>query len=103
MWILYTVIAMIAYGIGEYTSKKYTDTGNTKFILLSFIFFNIMTSMWLPALQQKSHLIMLSTSWLVFELIVALMVGLFILGEKLNPYNIGGLILAIVAIYLLSK
>lgn len=94
---------MIFYGLAEFLSKKYANTCNYKFALASILAYVVVSVLWLPSLQAKNSLAILSTVWTILYTIIGVFIGIFIFKEQLNAYNYVGIILALIALYFLCK
>ena len=100
IWMLMSV-SFFTYG--EFLSKKFANNPNLNVMLYAILIYAIGSIFWFPAILQKNHLTILGTIWLLFGLLGTIFVGLVIYQEKVNSYNIAGIILAIIAMFLLQK
>jgi len=101
--IILTAIAMLFYAAGEILSKNYANTGGFKFALFALLMYTIVCVLWLPTLQQKNSLTIMSTIWNVFYGVIGVILGIFVFKEHVNTYNYIGLFLALSSLYFLCK
>jgi multidrug transporter EmrE-like cation transporter len=102
VWI-YVVAAMLFYGLGEWSSKLYASTQRYSYAALAMLGYMINALLFLPALTRWNSLAILGTIWNIGYLIITLALGLLVFQERLEPRQVVGLLLGIVAVCLLSK
>ena len=98
-WLLLSVVFFAA---GEYFSKKFALGPSLKFVALILSAYILGTLAWLPSILQKNQLSVSGTVWSVLSVLATIGIGLLIFKERLDVLQIIGLILAIVALALLS-
>jgi len=102
LWIVYSLIAFFFYGWAEYFSKLYADTSKIKNLFLALFLYMLTTILWFPSLKNNNHLILMTTLWTIFYVILGLVVGL-IFHEKLTATQWIGLGMAILSIILITR
>ena len=98
-WLLASVIL---FGFGEYFSKHWAtqpDFWRAFWALLAYIL-GILT--WLPVLLHKNHLSTMGTAWLALGVVATIGIGLFVFHEKITFLQWLGVVLALIAVGLLS-
>lgn len=96
------IVSMIFYGLGEYFSKGFANTGSSKSVVFALLSYLAGAATWLPALKRFNSLSVLGTIWNVGYIIISIVLGVVVFGEVLTTLQIIGLILGIAAIICLS-
>jgi multidrug transporter EmrE-like cation transporter len=99
-WLL---ISMVFYAGGEFFSKKFALVPKVSFVIFLLLFYSLGALSWIVALHGKDELADVGVMWAVMSMLVTVSIGIFIFRERLNAAGIIGIILAAVAIVLLSR
>jgi multidrug transporter EmrE-like cation transporter len=101
-YIFWLIVSTLFFAVGEFLSKKFAlaPRGSIVIWLVVIDVFSILT--WLPAILQKNQLSIVGTIWSVLSLLLTVLIGIVIFGEKLNYLSIAGIFAAVVAIVLLT-
>jgi len=83
-------------------SKKWGMNPGWFFAIFIALVYGIGSMFWLPYLLYKNELAIRGTIWSVVSLVVTVMLGVLIFHEKISLVQIVGLLLAFVAVALLS-
>lgn len=102
-WIIFTILALVSYGVGEYYSKIYADTWSKQKFILAMIFYMITTALWFPSLKDNNHLILMTTIWTLGYVVVGCAVGLIAFQESLSAAQWTGLAMAVLSIILMTR
>jgi multidrug transporter EmrE-like cation transporter len=99
---IWLIVSGIFFAAGEFLSKKFAL--EPSWVYLSFTLFAYIVSvlLWFPALIQKNQLSTTGVLWSVISLLMTVLIGLLIFGEKPNLIGVIGIIVAFVAVFLLS-
>ena len=97
-----TLLGMIAYAVGEYLSKRYAMQPTWALYCSSIIAYVFTTIAWLPLILRTNTLAVTSTIWNIGYFIVSIALGILVFGEKMSPTQIVGLVLAAIAVAMLS-
>ena len=92
----------IFFAVGEFLSKKFALSPRFLDVILVLIVYSFGVLAWLPAILQKNSLSIVGTMWSVLSLLTTILIGILIFKEKLSMVGIAGMIMAIIAIILLS-
>jgi multidrug transporter EmrE-like cation transporter len=96
------VISGIFFAASEFMSKEFV-LAPSYFYLISILIVDIVSILaWLPALMQKNQLSITGALWSVISLLITVLLGILIFGERPNLVGIIGIIFAFVAVFLLS-
>ena len=57
---------------------------------------------WIPAIMEQHQLSIIGTLWSVISLVLTVLIGVLVFGEKLNALGITGIIFAFISVVLLS-
>lgn len=101
-YIVWLVISALFFAIGEFLSKKFAFNPKFFYVIMIVIIYSFSTLAWLPAILQKNSLSITGTIWSVLSLLVTILIGVLIFGERLSIIGIIGIIMAVIAIVLLS-
>ena len=101
-YIFWLIGSIIFFGMGEFLSKKFALNPKWIFVIGIIITYSIGVLFWLPAILQKNQLSIIGTMWSILSLLITVLIGLLIFGEKLNTLGIIGIILAFVTTIILS-
>jgi len=99
IWLL---LSTAFFAWGEYLSKKWGMNPGWFFAIFIALVYGIGSMFWLPYLLYKNELAIRGTIWSVVSLVVTVMLGVLIFHEKISLVQIVGLLLAFVAVALLS-
>jgi len=100
--IVWFLVSMAAYGVGEYLSKKYSLAPSTSLFLWAVVFYAFTAAAWLPAIRIVQKLAVLGTVWAVAYAIVSVVIGVWMFEERLTAIHVAGIVLGIFATVLLS-
>jgi drug/metabolite transporter (DMT)-like permease len=100
-WIIYTIIAMIFYTIGEYYSKIYANTGRNLVLFFALLAYMFTTCFWFPSLKNNNQLIIMTVIWDIAYILVGFVLGFFVFHEVLSVRQWIGVGLSIISISLL--
>jgi multidrug transporter EmrE-like cation transporter len=95
--ILYTAVALIFYGCGEYYSKVFANNSKISYGVIATLCYVVTCVLWLPVLRINNSLSVMTTLWTVFYVLIAVVVGVFLFQESLSMFNVVGIVLAVVA------
>src|SRR5262245_30125429 len=100
--IAWLIIAGVLFAAGEFFSKKFTlfPSWPVLFVVMSLYFVAALT--WLPARRQKNELSITGALWSVISLLMTVLIGLLIFGERPSNIGMAGILAALVAVFLLS-
>jgi len=101
-YIVWLVGSAIFFAVGEFLSKKFALNPKFLYIILILIIYSFGVLAWLPAILQRNSLSIVGTMWSVLSLLTTILIGVLIFGEKLSLLGIAGIIMAVLAIVLLS-
>lgn len=101
-YIVWLVISAVFFAVGEFLSKKFALGPKLIYVLFILIAYSLGTLAWLPAILQKNSLSVVGTIWSVLTLATTVLIGILIFGEKVSTLGIIGIILAVIAVILLS-
>jgi multidrug transporter EmrE-like cation transporter len=96
--IIATIIALIPI----YLIKKYIMTNNKNFIYLTFIFYILLTICYIK-IFRLGEISSLYTILQISQIVIVVLGGLILFGEKITKNKILGVILSIIAIIFLLK
>ena len=99
VWLL---ISAIFFAVGEYLSKKFAIQPGWKNLIMVCSAYLLGTLAWLPAIMKTNQLASTGTAWLLLSLMATLAIGLGIFHEKVNSYQVAGIVLAVIALILLN-
>lgn len=95
--ILIFLIAMIAYGFGEYTSKLFSLNPSIKLVILTILLYIVPNICWFPLILWFKKLTIIGSLWNLGYVLITLFVGFFIFHEVVTTIQMIGIILAIIA------
>jgi multidrug transporter EmrE-like cation transporter len=101
-YIVWLVVSAIFFAVGEFLSKKFALSPRFLYVILILIIYSLGVLAWLPAILQRNSLSIVGTIWSVLSLLTTILIGVLIFGEKLSTLGIVGIIMAMLAIILLS-
>jgi multidrug transporter EmrE-like cation transporter len=103
---LYSVLCLIpsiiVYTLGEYYSKVWANKPTILGCVPVLICYGISGLLWLPALYYKNHLLILGFIWALLAAVATVLVSICFFGEPATPRQCLGLVLALVAVILLT-
>jgi multidrug transporter EmrE-like cation transporter len=101
-YIIWLIVSAIFFAVGEFLSKKFALSPKFLYVILILIIYSFGVLAWLPAILQKNSLSIVGTMWSVLSLLTTILIGILIFKEKLSIAGIAGMVMAIIAIILLS-
>lgn len=96
------VISALFFAVGEFLSKKFALSPSWIYVGLILVAYGLGVMAWLPAMLQKNNLAIVGAIWSVMSLAATVSIGVLVFGESLSAANVGGIIAAFVAVFLLS-
>ena len=100
---LVLVLSGIFQAAGEYFSKLWGLQPGWKFGVLAVAAYAISSTIWLPALLYRNQLSTIGVAWDLIAICATLGLGLFVFHEVLTARQWAGLVLALVALWLLIR
>jgi len=100
--IVWLLISATFFALGEYLSKIWGNGPSIHLAFLVVIAYALGSLSWLPALLHKNQLAIMGTLWLLLAILVTITLGIFVFHEKINTFQVIGVILAIIAMVLLN-
>lgn len=100
--ILWLLLSVAFFGIGEYLSKKFAISPSINLILCIVPMYALGSLAWLPAIHRGKILSTVGTMWNLLSMVITLIVGLIIFKETLTTTQFIGLAFAFIAIILMS-
>ena len=101
-YIIWLAVSALFFATGEFLSKKFALNPNITLVVMILLVYSVSVLLWLPAILQKNQLSVVGTIWSVLSLLITVLIGVLIFGEKLSFTGLIGIILAFVAIIFLS-
>jgi drug/metabolite transporter (DMT)-like permease len=101
LWIICFLSSALLYGIAEYLSKMYANTGGSLSLCSAFILYCIISALWFPALRQHNQLAVMTVIWTMMYIIVGSFVGVAFCHEKLTVMQWIGIVFAVISSILL--
>ena len=101
-YIIWLIFSALFFAFAEFLSKKFALTPKFSLAALVIVVDMCSTALWLPAMLQKNSLSITGTMWSILSLVLTVLIGILIFGEKLSTLNTIGIVVAFVAIILLS-
>lgn len=101
-WLWWLLVLVAFELLADIFARQFGTTGKVIFGVLSILGYVLANLAWLFSLRQGAQL---STGSVLFSALSgagAVAIGLFVYHEKVNPYQVIGLILGLVAIVFLS-
>lgn len=101
----FVIVAMAAVIvlIGDYFSKMWTVTKNTKHVLIAYASYCLVSVLWLCLLNENKDLGKSSVLWIIGGMLASVSLGIFVFGESLSWQNKTGILLSILGIILVSR
>jgi len=99
VWLL---LAAAFFAAGEYLSKRWGMHPSLPFAFFVVGVYALGTFAWLPALLHKNQLAIMGTAWLLLAMAATITIGVLVFHEPLNLRQGIGVVLAAVALVLLS-
>lgn len=99
---LWLGLSMCCFACGEIMSKKFANTRLYRFAFLNCLASVLSTIAWLPAITKHNILSVVGTIWSLLSVVITVVVGLVLFHEPITLCRVIGLILAFIAIVLLS-
>lgn len=97
-WMLALMCCWIGcYGTGEYLSKIWTRQPSVWLAAIIAGVYSLGVIGWLPALLYHGQLSALSTVFSALGIVVAVLLGVIVFGETLQPRQLVGIVLAVLA------
>ncbi len=101
-YIIWLIVSALFFAIGEFLSKKFALSPKSLYAILILLVYSLGVLAWLPAILQKNSLSITGTIWSVLSLLTTILIGVLIFKEKLSIIGIAGIVVAVIAILLLS-
>jgi len=101
-YIIWLIFSSVFFAAGEFFSKKFALNPNWVLVVIIIFVYSVSVLLWLPAILQKNQLSVVGVLWSVLSLLITVLIGTIIFGEKLNLFGILGIIFAIISTILLS-
>ncbi len=99
---IWLTASVLFFAIGEFLSKKFALHPHAPDIIYILIVYTLGALAWLPALMQRNQLSIIGTMWSVSSLVTTVLIGIVLFGEKISTMSIAGIVVAFIAIILLS-
>jgi len=96
------VISGALFATGEFLSKKFALAPSWPHLGVALLFYLFATLAWFPALMQKNQLSTTGALWSVISVLMTVLIGVFLFGEKPGMVGVAGIIVAFIAVFLLS-
>lgn len=100
--LFWIAVSILFETIGDYFAKVMTMQHTFFNVSSMFIFYNLMLIAWYFAMKQSGELAITGTVWLLSGQLAVVILGVFYFKEQINSYQIAGLILALIAMLLLT-
>ena len=101
-YLVWLVISSVFFAWGEYFSKRFGLTPSVHLVLMIFLVNAFCTLTWLVAIVQRNELGVVGVIWSVLSMLVTVLVGVIVFGERPSIVGIAGIIMAMIAVVLLS-
>lgn len=101
-YLIWLIISATFFALGEFLSKKFALQPKFIYVIYILIVYSIETLTWLPAILAKNQLSVVGTIWSVLSLLMTVLIGLVVFGEKINCVEAAGIVVAFIAVFLLS-
>ncbi|MGH7141835.1 MAG: hypothetical protein ACREGH_04370 [Minisyncoccia bacterium] len=95
-------ISTIFFAGGEYLSKRFALHPGVILALYILCVYALSTLTWLPAIFEEQKLAVIGTIWIIIGLAADLFIGLVMFHEKLDHWQVLGLVFGAVGVVLLS-
>jgi len=99
---VWLIASALFYAWGEYISKLWGYHPSWGLTFAAFAIYGIGTFLWLPVLLHRNEIAVMGTMFLILALVATIAVGFLVFREAVEPRQIVGLVLAFVALVLLS-
>ena len=101
-YIVWLIASSLFFATGEFLSKKFALSQNLVLVIMIIVAYSISVLLWLPAILQKNQLSIVGVMWPVLSLLITILIGTIIFGEKLSLFGVLGITFAIISTILLS-
>ncbi|MDP3883290.1 MAG: hypothetical protein Q8Q48_04555 [Candidatus Staskawiczbacteria bacterium] len=101
-YIIWLLLSSLFFAAGEFLSKKFALNPSLVLVVFIIVVYSVSVLLWLPAILQKNQLSVVGVMWSVLSLLITVLIGTIIFGEKLNLFGILGIIFAFISTILLS-
>ena len=101
-YIVWLILSAVFFAGGEFLSKKFALKPSVILVVCILLVYSVGILFWLPAILQKNQLSVVGTLWSVLSLLITILMGVIVFGEKISFTGIIGIIFAFVSIILLS-
>jgi len=101
-YIIWLIVSALFFAVGEFLSKKFALNPSLVLVIMIIVVYSVSVLLWLPAILQKNQLSVVGVMWSVLSLLITILIGVIIFGEKLNLLSTLGIIFAIISTILLS-
>jgi len=99
--IIWLLLSGVLNASGEYLSKLWGKNPSWKLAVLVALVYALSSIVWLPALLHKNQLSTMGIAWLLIAVVLTLFLGIVVFSEHLTGMQWVGVVLAIVALFLL--
>lgn len=99
---VWLVVSGIFFAAGEFLSKKFALEPSWLYLGVTLFAYLVSILMWFPALIQKNQLSTTGVLWSVISLLMTVLIGIVVFGEKPGLAGIIGIVFAFIAVFLLS-
>jgi multidrug transporter EmrE-like cation transporter len=100
--LVWLALSALCFAGGEYLSKVYIINPRLGTLVVLVASYCSGVFLWLPALRQRPELAVTGTIWSVVTMLMTVAIGVFIFGEALSTTRVIGIVLAMIAVALLS-
>jgi len=101
-WLTFILILVVFELIADVLAKQFALNGKLVFAVLSILGYVAANIAWLISLRSGGELSKGAVIFAVLSAIAAVVIGLFVYGEKASPYQLIGMVLGIAAIVFLA-
>lgn len=99
---IWLALSALAFAAGEYASKRYINGDGIRWMVVTYAAYNTGVVLWFPALRQRNELAIVGTIWSLMSMMATVLIGVTIFHEQLSTQQIAGIVLALLAMALLS-
>jgi multidrug transporter EmrE-like cation transporter len=100
--ILWLILSVSLFGVGEYLSKKFSLAPSISLTLSIITMYALGALAWLPAIYKGQYLSTIGTMWNLLSMIMTLVIGIVIFNEQLTTIQIVGIGFALTSLIMLS-
>jgi multidrug transporter EmrE-like cation transporter len=99
LWLMLSVMLNV---LGEYYCKLWANRPAWALALVACVLYGLSGITWLPVLLHKNQISTMAVIWFLLAIIFTFLLGTVYFHEKVNGFNVAGVLLAIVAVVFLS-